>query len=389
MTETSRSELAASGARGGLATLLAQASLLLLRVASLAILARLLAPEIFGTVAIATAIVMFTTQIAFLGLPMSSVRPAELSSAAQSWLLLINTGLGLAMAAVLLTLSSWIAQLYQNPLLGVVLPWLAVVPITAGFQQQFRVRLIRALRFRSLATAEVVASSVAILASIGIALAGGTWQAIVVQLLVQQLVQMSIVMALARHSPALPGRFREEVAPIVRIGAQLSASELLRSLGRYAIVPVTGLFVSPTSLGYFDRAQQLTVMPASLLTDQLQRVVVPILSRVRSTPATYLRFLTSAQRATAYAASFGFLIAAALADPLVTLFLGSDWDQSATIFRFLAVGAAFRAIAQSMQWVFVSGRSSDGLRLNAWLQPTIVAVSLAGVPNSHVQRFLG
>lgn len=351
------------------------------RVAAVAVLARLLTPEIFGILAIATAIALFLTQIAFLGLPIAATQATQLGDRAHAYLLLINIGLGVAMAAVLLLLTQPIAALYDSETLRNVLPWLALVPLFAGIQQQFRVRLLRKLRFQGLAISEIAAQLLAVVASIMAAVSGLTWQAIVIQLVSLQLFQLIFVLILARWIPPPPGDFISEVRPVLVAGLHVSASNLLRSASRYSIVPVAGLFVSPASLGFFDRAQQLTVMPANLATDQLQRVVVPVLSRLHNDTRRYETYLHHAQLSVAYFTAFGFLTAATLAEPLVRLLLGPGWGESVVILQLLAVGAAFRSMAQAMQWVFLSGgNTAAGLRLSVWMQPGIALLSLAGLP---------
>lgn len=369
------------GARGGLVTLFAQAVSMVTRVVGLVILARMLAPEVFGIAAIAVAITTFVSAVIFLGLPMATAQAATLSQPAKSGLFIINLSLGILLGATLLLLAGPIADWYGQPSLESLIQWLAIVPVVSGIQSQFRLQLVRSLRFTALAFSDVVAQLVSTASAVALAANGTTYGAIIAQGLVYAATQFLIVVLSSKWIPTRPGGWRSEISPIVRIGLNIFGSTILRDGTRSALVPIMANFVSPADTGSFDRAQQLSVVPVSLTVDQLQRVAVPVLSQMRTEPVRLLSYMRRAHLIIAYSTGSLFLLAIALAGPMIEMFLGPSWSMAATILQFLAVGAIFRALIQAMQWLFISsGKTSDALRINMWTQPFVLFVSVCGLP---------
>src|SRR3546814_7722118 len=79
--------------------MLAQAAKTLLQFASVAVLARLLAPEAFGLVAMVAVVMILLEQFKDLGLSTATVQREEITHGQVSGLFWMNAGLGLAAAA--------------------------------------------------------------------------------------------------------------------------------------------------------------------------------------------------------------------------------------------------------------------------------------------------
>ncbi|WNM27808.1 oligosaccharide flippase family protein [Demequina capsici] len=373
--------LSASGARGSLVTLVSQGGLIAIQFASLVVLAHLLTPDVFGAVAVVSAIVTFATAIVFFGLPMATLQATTLSSGAASALLIINAALGFAAGLILFASAGWLAALYDTPELTAVCRILAAVPVVQGLTIQFRQHLSRDLRFGAIAVADVLGQVCGLAVAVIVAMAGGTYSVLTAQLLTATVVQALIVVAAARWIPRSPGNWRSEVKDVVRTGMHIFGMNLTLQASRAVTVPALGLVASPVAVGQYDRAQQLVATPVALAIDQMQRVVVPVLTRVRGESARLLNYIQAFQLIAAYGTSTALLVAAALGEPLVEVVLGPGWETAGVLVQLLAVGAAARALAQTNQWLFIGGgHSRAGFRLNLWAQPAIVALSLAGLP---------
>lgn len=381
MTEVHNRELAKSGARGSIVTVAGQGLSVIFRLVGLVLLARLLEPSLFGLAAIAVSISTFASAIIFLGLPMATAQAPKLSNAAQSTLFWINTILGLVLCISIVLSSDVLADVYGDADLSFILQWIALVPLISGMQSQFRLRLVRQLRFGILSIADVVAQVLSTVVSISLAYLGfGLW-AIVSQGLSVAIVQLVIVGLAARWIPKKIGDWRSQVRGILIVGFRIFGINVLRDGSRSALVPIMGLHLSALTLGNFDRAQQIAVVPVSLTVDQLQRVVVPVLARLEGDPHSISSFYRAGQLCVVYLTGTLYAILAAVSPVLVEVLLGAEWSEAGFVLQALSVGAAVRALAQSTQWVFIgAGKTSASLKLNALLQPAILVVSLCGLP---------
>jgi PST family polysaccharide transporter len=373
--------LATEGARGAVQTLASQVVIFVARFAGLVILARLLSPEVFGRVAIATAIVTLATMVVQFGLPMAIVQAPHLSQAARSSLFWVNTVVGLVVALALVGLSGPIALVYGDPMLQSLLTWFALVPFIMGVQMQSRMHLIGALKFGGISLAEAATHVLAVALSVVIALLGHPYLAAGVQMMAQPLFQGIAVMVIARWLPGRTGAWATEVREVVVIGLRLFGGNFLRAANRWTTTPVLGLYLPAAQVGSFDRAMRLAVLPVSMTVTQLQRVAVPVLARLRDSPAQLERFMLRAQTLNTYGTAAGLAVVAALGEPLTRVVLGDAWDEAGTALRVLAVGTVFQALALGLQWLFIgAGKTSTQLKLAAVSQPLIAVATLAGIP---------
>ena len=375
------SSLAAAGARGGFMTVSGQLLALVVRLVGLVVLGRLIEPYLFGLAAIVASIATFVGALIYLGLPMATAQARHLSSRAQSSLFVLNLAMGAVLAFGLFVAAEPIAGLYGHPELALLIQWLAVVPLLGGAQSQFRLRMLRDLRFTALALADVAAQVAGTGAAILLAVLGQPVAAVISQSLVQSAVLVVLAVSCARWRPGAPGAWREEVFPILRIGLHILGSTVLRDGSKNILIPVMAFSQSPTQIGNFDRAQQLAIVPVSLTVDQMQRVAVPVLSQLRDAPERMLTYMRSAQLVASYLTASAFFLGAVLGGYAVRVILGEDWTLAGTVVQVLCVGAVFRTLGQAMQWIYIAaGATAVGLRFNLWSQPAVAIISLCGLP---------
>lgn len=378
-------DLGAAGARGALVTSGSQAIAMLVRVAGLILLARLVEPAAFGAVAIATSVALLVSNVVGMGLTMAASQHSGLSQPAKSSLLLLNLALGVVGSAFILIIARPASDLYGIPPLLPVLLAMAVVPLATGLQTQFRVEMIVRLRFSPLAISEVLAQVVALAAAIILALADMPYAALAAQPITYSLALLMMLVVQAKWRPGKPGLWTTEVRDVLRVGVNIFGMNAARNLSRTALIPMLGLFASPAALGSFDRAQQLSVVPVTLFVDQLQRVAIPILAKLRTQASRALRLLQESQLAITYVAGAMFACLFGVGGSLFVVLLGEEWAFAGQIFAALAVGAFFRALSQSTQWMFVGGGlSRQGLIFTSIGQPIIVVLTLVAAPVSIV-----
>lgn len=353
----------------------------MLRIVALVALARLLSPEVFGLVAIVQAIALFASNLAQMGLSMAASQAETLSQNSQSVLSHLQTGMGALLALLMVALAQPVAHWYGHEELAAIMMMLALVPLLQGAQSQYRVRLVREMRFGVPAFSEVIALVIAVGVAIVLAAMGYTYIALVAQLVLQPALQFVILAMAARWLPSLRVHWDDEVRGVLRVGGHVLVMNLMRNIARSALTPIIGLSLAPAAIGQYDRAQQLTVAPIYLTTDALARVAVPVLATLRRDPTRQERYLVRAQLLTTYGSATVFMVIGAMCPQIVVLLLGEQWTLTGMIFGVFCVGAVFRILCEVMSWVFVTSDSSRaGAVLSLVAQPLVVAASLIGLP---------
>ncbi|TQL69957.1 PST family polysaccharide transporter [Nocardioides albertanoniae] len=350
--DTTHSGLGRSAARGGMIVLGGQGVRILVQVASVVVLSRLLTPRDYGLVAMVLAVVAVAEIFRDLGLSTAAVQAKVLTRAQQSNLWWLNTALGLGLALVAIAAAPLVAALYDEPALTALTAAMAGMFVLNGMAAQYRADLTRRLLFTRLAAAEVAAPLVALgIAAYAAANGAGYWA-----LVVQQLVQGAVALALAgAFAGWLPGRPRRgvEMSGFLRFGWSLAGTQLINYAANNIDSVLIGTRLGAHSLGTYNRAWQLLMTPLGQLRNPTTTVALPVLSRIRDNPALTQRFVERGQVALGYSLGAGLGLVAGAAAPVCALFLGPGWDV-AGVFALLACAGLFQTLAYVGYWVYLA-----------------------------------
>ncbi len=361
---------------GMLWTGVGKASIAILQILVLAVLARLLTPTDFGIISAALVITLLAERFSRLGLGQALIQRKHLDAAhievAFAFTLLLGVLLGAVVWITAPQAASFFGISEVDPVLRV-LAWLFPLSASGAVAQSMGTRN---LEFAWLVRVEVVAFSLGYgVLGITTAFAGwGVW-ALVAGHLGRAVLRM--VMLLLRYPPKLTMLPRwAPLRDLLAFGGMFTVGQL----GTYAAVQgdnlVVGRWLGPAALGLYSRAYQLTTRPALLLGDVLDRVLFPTLSRIQDERAR----LRSAYRRALSACAFVVLpisvVLAVLGRPVIGILLGPQWDAAVVPFQIMAATIFFRISAR------VSGsiaKATGAVTSRAWRAWTFALLVVAGV----------
>lgn len=154
-TEDSDRNLGRKAVRGGAITIFAQAVRFVLRMGSMAILARLLTPEDFGLFAMVAVIVGCTEILKNAGLSMATIQKKEINHAQISTLFWANVLISATVTIVFAAASPLISWFYQEPRLIYVTLALSVSVVVGGIAVQHQALLRRSMQFGRISMIEL------------------------------------------------------------------------------------------------------------------------------------------------------------------------------------------------------------------------------------------
>src|SRR5262245_18572853 len=167
-------------AQGGLASIISQGTRFLLRTISLLVLARLLVPQDFGIVGMATVVTGFLGLFRDFGLSGASVQRASITEAQMSVLFWINLVIGGTFTVLCIALAPTLAAFYREPRLVMVTVVLAIGFFFGGASAQHQAILQRSMRFVALSFIDIASLTVSIVAATAMAATGYGYWALVV-----------------------------------------------------------------------------------------------------------------------------------------------------------------------------------------------------------------
>jgi PST family polysaccharide transporter len=374
-------DLGRVAARGAGVTLAAQSVRIVLQLASVVVLARLLAPRDYGLLAVGLVVVGVGEVVRDLGLTTAAIRAPQLTDRQRDGLFWVSTAAGVLLALLVTAAAGPLAAGFGEPELAPVLRVLALTFVLNGLAAQYRAGLTRELRFGAVAGCDLLAQAVALGAAVTAAAAGAGYWALVVQQLVQGVVVLSAAVAAARWLPGLPRR-GAGLRPLLRFGGGVAATQLVHYLGNNLDTLALGLRAGPAALGVYTRGFQLLMTPLNALRSPATTVAVPVLSRLQDDLPRSAEYLRRAQLALGATLVAGMALGAGVAAPLVDLLLGSRWAQVAPVLALLAVAGSAQTLAFVGHWVYLS-RGLSGALLRYTLLTLVLKAACIAVGSAH------
>jgi O-antigen/teichoic acid export membrane protein len=372
-------ELRRKTARGALVSTVGQGASFFLRIGSMVVLARLLAPTDFGLVGMATACTGFLELFRDAGLSMATVQRVTITRAQISTLFWINLAVGATLAALCAAIAPFLTTFYHEPRLL----WVTIV-IGAGFvvsgaAAQHRALLMRDMRFALLTAIDIGSLFVSVALGIGMAAGGqGYWA------LVGMTVSLNVVSVLSLWVAGgwLPGRPQRGVGvrSMLKYGGTLTLNSVIVYIAYNADKVLLGRFWGADVLGIYGRAYQFINLPTSNLNTAIAQVAFPALSRLQDDPERlksyflkgYSLFLSLVLPITMACALF--------AEDIIRVFLGPKWGEAAPVFRLLAPTILAFAFINPFGWFMqATGRATRSLQIAFLLAPVVILGYLAGL----------
>jgi PST family polysaccharide transporter len=130
-------------------------SVAILQIIAAIVLARLLAPEDFGLVAILTVLTSFAPLLIDFGLGNATAQKSKITRSQISSLFWLSAGIGLAIGMVVAACSPLIAWLYRDPRLEIIALYSVITFVLFGVSNQHLALLRRTMQFGRIAQTQI------------------------------------------------------------------------------------------------------------------------------------------------------------------------------------------------------------------------------------------
>lgn len=288
------------------------------------VMARLLAPEEFGALAIMLVLVNVGNVIVQSGLNTALVQAPHVDGKDCSTVFWLSFAVSLALYAAVFACAPLFAGFYEMPHIVWPLRALALVLVVNSFNAVQVAVVQRALEFRKVFNATV--ASVAVSGALGVAsaLAGAGLWALVAQQLAYQLANCAALALQVRWRPRLvfdAGRART----LFSFGWKLLASGLLDQGYQSLSDLIIGKQFSAGSLGLVSQGKRYPQAVGSLLDGAIQPVMLSAVARVQDDLTYVKRLVRRALKTSTFLIVPSMALFAVAAEPLVALLLGEKW----------------------------------------------------------------
>lgn len=326
------------------------------------VMARLLAPEDFGLVAMAGVVLGFVDLFRDLGTGAALVRQKEIRPSLQSSVFWLNLAFGITMTLSMMALSPVIAALYREPR---VQPVIMVMSLSFLLSSAAIVQsgvMTRKMRFQALAKIELSASALSYTVGISAALLGqGVWS-LVYQVMTYTAVSTTLLWIVGDWRPQLLFVW-SEVRGIMGYSLNLVGYNVFYYFAQNVDNLLIGRYLGTGALGIYDLAFKLMAFPMQALSVVFGKVMLPYYAQVQDDLPRFRYVFLQVAKAIAFI-SFPLMIGLfASREHFVMTVFGSDWAPMIPLLAMFAPLAAIRSVLTTTGSIYVAtGRADLQLR---------------------------
>jgi lipopolysaccharide exporter len=310
----------------------------LLNTAGIVILARILAPDDFGIIAIAMAVISVIVSVTEAALQQALVQCREPTRDHIDTVWTMSCIRAVIIFTVI-ALAAWPLSLAygDEQLFGVFL----VAGVTGAFMDFYNPLLTlatRDMRFGPFAAFQIGQKAAGLGLAIVLALALGNFWGIILGNALGAILAALASYLIIPYRPAFTlSRMRE----IWGFSGWMSLNQLCETINWRFDQLAIGFAVTRAELGYYSIADSIAVIPSRELSFPLRNALFPGLSQIAGHPEKLREAFLEAQSGIALVTAPAAIGLALLADPAVHLLLGSRWAEIVPLLQLLAITYAF------------------------------------------------
>ncbi|PKD39383.1 hypothetical protein CWO84_16870 [Methylomonas sp. Kb3] len=343
----------------------------------LAIMARLLAPEEFGLMALALTAVKVGGYFSDFGLAAAIQQKSEITRSdieASFWFSLIS---GLFFFIATYFLAEPLAEFFQTPKLVPVIELLAVNFILIGASATSTGLLKRNMNFKYLSIVETVTYLIGNgLVGVVLAYYGFGVFSLSAAYLTQTFLLLLAAYVKTQHSLRITFRLAD-YKHIIKYGGGYSVASFMTFIGSNIDHILVGKFFPAAELGLWNRSRNLISMPAYNLLVSITRVLLPAYSKCQNDKAQFRELYLKSLVVTGF-----FLIPVgggmyAAAAQLVEVLLGANWENAVNFVQLSAIFVPVEMLASVAATACSAlGALSLQIRLQAYLLVLLIPAML-------------
>lgn len=327
------------------------------------ILARLLAPEQFGTIAIVMVFIHLAQVFVQSGFNTALIQKKDADEEDFSSIFYLSLGIAGLVYIIIFLAAPNISVFYRDPILVPILRVLALILFTGALNSIQNAYIARNLMFKKLFKSSV--GAIVISGTLGVIAAYlglGVW-ALVIQQLVNQIAISVIMWITVKWRPKLVFSI-QKVRELFSFGWKLLASSLLNVFYLEIRTLFIGRLYSSSALGFYNRGEQFPKLIVNNINGSIQSVMLPTLSAQQDNKKRAKEMMRRAIVTSSFLIFPMMIGMAVVAEPLVAIVLTEKWLPAVPFLQIFSISYALIPIhTANLQAINAMGRSDIFLKL--------------------------
>ncbi|HEC2559926.1 TPA: MOP flippase family protein [Raoultella ornithinolytica] len=337
----------------------------LVQIVNLVYLAKIIPPSEYGLMAMALVILNFGIMLRDLGTSAALIQRESISHSFINTVFWLNLILGGCLCILVMALSPFIAELYDQPKLVNVLLLLSITFPLSSCASAHLALLERDSMFKKISFIEISSSFVSILVAITLANHGfGVYSLVFQAIVLSAMSTVQFWLASPWHPSFYPFMSFKELKNIFGFSANLSLFNFINYFSRNADSFIIGKYMSAVILGNYNLAYRIMLFPLQSLSFVTTRSLYPILSRKQNDNESISKIYLDCVFVILLIAFPLMSGLAFFSKPFVLIIFGNQWELVSDILKWLAPTAIIQAVLSTSGAVFMAkGRTDILMRL--------------------------
>ena len=340
------------------------------------VLARLLAPEVYGLIALVTVFTAILQVFVDSGMANALIQKKDADDLDFSSVFFFNLVMCIALYLLLFFCAPLIASFYHNPELTPVIRVLGVTLLIAGVKNVQQAYVSRTLQFKRFFFATLGGTIGAAVIGIAMAYLGfGIW-ALVAQNLFNAAADTVILWLTVRWRPRLRFSFAR-LKGLLNYGWKLLVSALLHSVYTNLRSLIIGKLYTPADLAYYEKGQSFPTLIVSNINTSIDSVLLPTMSGMQDNRET-VKVITRRSIVTSSYLMWPMMVGlAAVAKPLVLLLFTEKWLTAVPFLQITCFALGLEPLqTANLNAIKAVGRSDIFLKLEIVKKAISIAILL-------------
>ena len=369
-------DLKGKALKGGGVVLVAQVLSIVLRLGSIAILARLLSRDSFGLIAMVAPVTGFVALFANLGLTDAVVQRKQLTQEEVSSVFWMNLLVSVMIAGLACAGAPMVAGFFGRSELFHITLALSLGIVFSGLAAMQLALLRRQMRMVQLSYVELGSLLGSLIVGVIAALNGfGYWSLVFMQL-TAPLLSIGLGWALCGWRPLFVFK-RNSIGPLIKFGFDVMGFNLVNFMARNLDKILIGRFSGAGVLGLYSRAYQTIMFPIVNLRGPINSIGLPVFSRLQEEPDRFRVYYRKLIQILGFVSIPLLAFCAACSGDVVLLVFGDEWSDMVPMFTMLAICGIIQPVASIRGMVLIS--LGQTRRYFHWGLANAIAVSIGAI----------
>lgn len=353
------------------------------------ILARILEPQDYGTVAIISVITTILFVFVDGGLGNALIQKQGTDNIDFSTVFYTNILFCGTLYLILFLCAPYIALFYSNTEMTALIRVSGVSLILSSVKNVQQAYVSKHMMFKKFFYSTLIGTIVSAVVGICMALTGfGAW-ALVVSGLANSTVDMIVLWITVNWRPDKVFSL-ERLEGLFSYGSRVLGANVLQAIYSNLYQLVIGKIYTSSHLAYYDRGRQIPTLLTSNIDDSINSVLLPILSAYQDDKKDIKGMTKRALKINIYIMTPLLIGVAAIAEPLIKVLLTEKWLGAVVYLEIFCIYQVFRPIATAnLNAINSLGRSDLFFKLEIWKDSVGIIILLLTVRKGVLAIALG